>query len=80
MPRDFWSTLSDFCTELAPVSGPLLSVLGETAAAIDRANNPPRKLQSAAIPAPQRLSATKPRRSRSGAKRRRTVTTEADYA
>lgn len=71
MPRDFWSTISDFCTELAPVSGPLLSVLGETAAAIDRANNPPRQLKSAAAPEPKRLSASK--------RKRRSAAKEVDY-
>jgi len=33
----FWTSLASFCQELAPVAGPLLSAVGETASAVDRA-------------------------------------------
>ena len=32
-----WTSLAHFCNELAPVVGPLLSTVAETAHAIDRA-------------------------------------------
>lgn len=35
---NFWSSLATYCTELAPVAGALLGAVGETAAAVDRAN------------------------------------------
>jgi hypothetical protein len=34
----FWTSLASYCQELAPVAGPLLSAVGETAAAVDRVN------------------------------------------
>lgn len=34
---NFWSTIATFCRELAPVSGPLLDSISQTAAAIERA-------------------------------------------
>jgi hypothetical protein len=33
-----WTALAHFCNELAPVVGPLLATVAETAHAIDRAN------------------------------------------
>ena len=33
----FFATLATFCRELAPVASPLVDTLGETAAAIERA-------------------------------------------
>ncbi len=33
----FWTTIATFCRELAPISGPLLDSIGQTAAAIERA-------------------------------------------
>ena len=33
----FWGTLSSYASELAPVAGPLLDAIGQTASAIDRA-------------------------------------------
>lgn len=35
---NFFTSLSAFCQELAPVAGPLLTSVAETASAIDRAN------------------------------------------
>lgn len=34
---NFWTTIATFCRELAPISGPLLDCIGQTAAAIERA-------------------------------------------
>jgi hypothetical protein len=42
---NFWSTIATFCRELAPISGPLLNCIGQTAAAIDRAESEPRRLR-----------------------------------
>jgi aspartate/glutamate racemase len=38
MATSFWTTLSAYCNELAPVVGPLLSTIGNTADAITRAS------------------------------------------
>jgi len=46
MSESFWASLSAYCTELAPVSGPLLSAVGDTAAAIERAGNPSRRISA----------------------------------
>jgi len=40
MPSSFWATLASYCTELAPVSGPLLTAVAETAQAVERASTP----------------------------------------
>lgn len=37
MTASFWASLSSYCSELAPVAGPLFAAVGDTAAAIDRA-------------------------------------------
>jgi hypothetical protein len=37
MTPSFWTALSAYCQELAPVAGPLLSAVGDTADAVDRA-------------------------------------------
>lgn len=37
MTPSFWTALSTYCQELAPVAGPLLSAVGDTADAVDRA-------------------------------------------
>ncbi len=37
--HNFWTTIATFCRELAPISGPLLDCIGQTAAAIDRAGS-----------------------------------------
>ena len=52
MSQSFWNTLSSYCEELAPVVGPLLGCVAETADAIDRAGTQPksrRALKSAAV-------------------------------
>jgi len=36
--NNLWSSLATYCSELAPVAGALLGAVGETAAAVDRAN------------------------------------------
>ncbi len=37
-PRgSFWGTIASYANEMAPVAGPLLTALGETASAIERA-------------------------------------------
>ncbi len=53
MSSSFWSALSDYAAELAPVAGPLLAAVSETAAAIDRAGSSTRTLRgsSAALDA-----------------------------
>ncbi|MBM5801294.1 MAG: hypothetical protein FJ077_10790 [Cyanobacteria bacterium K_DeepCast_35m_m2_023] len=35
--NSFWGTLAGYASELAPVAGPLLNAIGQTADAIDRA-------------------------------------------
>lgn len=35
--NSFWATIASYANELAPVAGPLLTALGETAGAIERA-------------------------------------------
>lgn len=37
MSTNFWVALASYCQELAPVAGPLLSAVGDTAEAVDRA-------------------------------------------
>ena len=37
MSSNFWTSLATYCQELAPVAGPLLSAVGDTAEAVDRA-------------------------------------------
>lgn len=46
----FWNTLATFCNELAPVTGPLLQALGDTAGAIERADRAASALESADAP------------------------------
>ena len=43
---NFWTTVATFCRELAPVSGPLLDCIGQTAAAIDRAGYAERTMRT----------------------------------
>lgn len=42
---NFWTSLASYCQELAPVAGPLLSAVGDTASAVDRAGRSTRALQ-----------------------------------
>lgn len=46
MTASFWSALADYTSELAPVAGPLLSAVSDTAAALDRASSSTRALRS----------------------------------
>jgi hypothetical protein len=43
----FWSTIASYANELAPVAGPLLDAIGQTADAIDRADRQSRSLEAA---------------------------------
>ncbi|WP_143594061.1 hypothetical protein [Synechococcus sp. BO 8801] len=43
---NFWTTVATFCRELAPISGPLLDCIGQTAAAIERAEHGTRSLRA----------------------------------
>lgn len=43
----FWSTIAAYTSELAPVAGPLLDAIGQTATAIDRAERQTRALEAA---------------------------------
>ena len=43
----FWSTIAAYTSELAPVAGPLLEAIGQTASAIDRAERQTRALEAA---------------------------------
>lgn len=70
---DFFQSLASYCEELAPVAGPLLSTVADTANAIDRANRrtdslraDSRTLEIALLPEPlaNPPRARKPRRRR----------------
>ena len=37
MTASFWTSLATYCQELAPVAGPLLGAVGDTASAVDPA-------------------------------------------
>jgi hypothetical protein len=45
--NSFWSTIASYANELAPVAGPLLNAIGQTADAIDRAERRSRSLEAA---------------------------------
>jgi hypothetical protein len=47
MTQSFWTALASYCQELAPVAGPLLSAVGDTAQAVDRAGRQTKSLRSA---------------------------------
>lgn len=53
----FWTSLASFCQELAPVAGPLLSAVGETASAVDRAGRSTTALRGDSARLSQLLSA-----------------------
>lgn len=57
MSPSFWTTLSAYCNELAPVSGPLLSTIGETADAITRATHRAASLSASSATLEELLSA-----------------------
>ena len=42
----FWGTIATYASELAPVAGPLLDAIGQTAMAIDRAERRNRSLEA----------------------------------
>ena len=42
----FWTTIATYATELAPMAGPLLEAIGQTASAIDRADRRNRCLEA----------------------------------
>ena len=46
-PGSFWSTIASYTSELAPVAGPLLEAIGQTASAIDRAERQTRAIEAA---------------------------------
>jgi hypothetical protein len=43
---NFWTTIATYCRELAPISGPFLDTISQTAAAIDRAGNRQRTVRT----------------------------------
>lgn len=55
MSDNFWSHLASYCQELAPVAGPLLSAVGDTAEAVDRAGRQTKSLRASS----HSLSATR---------------------
>lgn len=53
MPKNsttIWTSIARYCSELAPVVGPLLSAAGETAEAIERASLSESKASRAVLP------------------------------
>ena len=42
----FWRTIASYATEIAPVAGPLLDAIGQTADAIDRAERQSKSLEA----------------------------------
>ena len=45
--HSFWGTIASYATEIAPVAGPLLDAIGQTASAIDRAERQSKSLEAA---------------------------------
>ncbi|MFZ9655506.1 MAG: hypothetical protein ACO29V_07665 [Limnohabitans sp.] len=50
MTPSFWTALASYCQELAPVAGPLLSAVGDTAEAVDRAGRSSSALRASSRP------------------------------
>lgn len=46
MASSFWKTVSTYCHHLAPTAGPLLSSIGDAAAAIDQADRETQELNT----------------------------------
>jgi len=46
MHTSFWTALASYCQELAPVAGPLLTAVGDTADAVDRAGRQSKTLRT----------------------------------
>ena len=42
----FWGTIASYATEIAPVAGPLLDAIGQTADAINRAERQSKSLEA----------------------------------
>ncbi len=57
MAASFWTSLATYCQELAPVAGPLLGAVGDTATAVDRAGRSTQALRSDSDRLEQLLSA-----------------------
>ncbi len=57
MTATFWTSLASYCQELAPVAGPLLSAVGDTASAVDRAGRSTKVLRDNSDRLSQLLSA-----------------------
>lgn len=57
MTATFWNSLASYCQELAPVAGPLLSAVGDTATAVDRAGRSTKALRDDSARLEQLLSA-----------------------
>jgi hypothetical protein len=57
MTATFWTSLASYCQELAPVAGPLLSAVGDTATAVDRAGRSTKALRDDSARLEQLLSA-----------------------
>ena len=56
----FWEVLSDYCAEIGPIIGPLVSAIGDTASAVDRAQKPARRtltVSSRRVPTPKTVDA-----------------------
>ena len=45
MSQSFWTSLASYCQELAPVAGPLLDAVGNTAEAVERAGRQTKSLR-----------------------------------
>ena len=48
--ENIWTSIARYCSELAPVVGPLLSAAGETADAVDRASSGERRASRKVLP------------------------------
>ena len=57
MTATFWTSLASYCQELAPVAGPLLSAVGDTASAVDHAGRSTKALRDNSDRLSQLLSA-----------------------
>jgi len=57
MTASFWTSLATYCQELAPVAGPLLCAVGDTASAVDRAGRSTKALGNDSARLEQLLSA-----------------------
>ena len=58
MSQSFWTALASYCQELAPVAGPLLSAVGDTADAVERAGRQTKSLRASSRALSAELLAT----------------------